>query len=68
MIAGVVVFGEWPDVFTYVGAGVIVVSTLYITIREIRGKRAKSLAIDAGQPDASTPLGLGIPGEADRAP
>ncbi len=66
VIAGVVVFGEWPDVFTYIGAGVIVVSTLYITIREIHSKRAKSLAIDAGQPDASTPLGLGVPGDADR--
>ncbi len=66
VIAGVVVFGEWPDVFTYVGAGVIVVSTLYITIREIHSKRAKSLAIDAGQPDAATPLGLDLPGEADR--
>jgi drug/metabolite transporter (DMT)-like permease len=59
IIAGLVVFGEWPDAFTYVGAGVIVVSTLYITIREIQSKRAKTLAIDAGQPDASNPLGLG---------
>uniref|UniRef100_B0T5M0 EamA domain-containing protein n=1 Tax=Caulobacter sp. (strain K31) TaxID=366602 RepID=B0T5M0_CAUSK len=65
VIAGALVFNEWPDVFTYVGAGVIVVSTLYITIREIQSKRAKSLAIDAGQPDAATPLGLGVPGEAD---
>ncbi len=58
VIAGLLVFGEWPDVFTWLGAGVIVVSTLYITIREIQSKRAKTLAIDAGQPDASTPLGL----------
>ncbi|CAN5139695.1 DMT family transporter [soil metagenome] len=60
VIAGLLVFGEWPDVFTWLGAGVIVVSTLYITIREIQSKRAKTLAIDAGQPDASTPLGLDL--------
>jgi drug/metabolite transporter (DMT)-like permease len=58
VIAGLLVFGEWPDVFTWLGAGVIVVSTLYITIREIQSKRARTLAIDAGQPDASIPLGL----------
>ena len=61
VIAGLLVFGEWPDAFTWLGAGVIVVSTLYITIREIQSKRAKTLAIDAGQPDASTPLGLDDP-------
>ncbi|MBJ7483325.1 MAG: DMT family transporter [Brevundimonas sp.] len=66
VIAGLLVFGEWPDVFTWLGAGVIVVSTLYITIREIQSKRAKTLAIDAGQPDASTPLGLDT--KADRTP
>ena len=61
VVAGLLVFGEWPDAFTWLGAGVIVVSTLYITIREIQSKRAKTLAIDAGQPDASTPLGLDDP-------
>ena len=66
VIAGLLVFGEWPDVYTWLGAGVIVVSTLYITIREIRSKRARTLAIDAGQPDAATPLGLGT--KADRTP
>lgn len=66
VVAGLLVFGEWPDVFTWLGAGVIVVSTLYITIREIQSKRAKTLAIDAGQPDASTPLGLDT--KADRTP
>jgi len=45
---------------------VLDVSTLYITIREIQSKRAKTLAIDAGQPDASTPLGLDT--RADRTP
>jgi drug/metabolite transporter (DMT)-like permease len=58
VIAGLLVFSEWPDVFTWVGSGVIVVSTLYITIREIRSKRAKTLAIDAGQPNPSAPLAL----------
>jgi len=66
VIAGLLVFGEWPDAFTWAGAGVIVVSTLYITFREIRGKRAKTLAIDAGQPDPSTPLRLDA--ERDTAP
>ena len=61
VVAGLLVFGEWPDAFTWIGAGVIVVSTLFITIREIQSKRAKTLAIDAGQPDASTPLGLDDP-------
>lgn len=65
VIAGLLVFGEWPDTFTWVGAGVIVVSTLYITIREIQSKRARTLAIDAGQPDAATPLGLGDPASPD---
>lgn len=66
VVAGLLVFGEWPDIFTWLGAGVIVVSTLYITIREIQSKRAKTLAIDAGQPDAATPLGLDT--KADRTP
>lgn len=60
VIAGLLVFGEWPDAFTWIGAGVIVVSTLYITIREIQSKRARTLAIDASQPDASIPLGLEV--------
>lgn len=58
VIAGLLVFGEWPDVFTWIGSGVIIVSTLYITIREIQSKRARTLAIDMGQPDASTPIRL----------
>lgn len=46
VIAGLLVFGEWPDTFTWLGAGVIVTSTLYITVREIRFKRARTLALD----------------------
>lgn len=46
VIAGLLVFGEWPDIFTWLGAGVIVTSTLYITVREIRSKRARTLALD----------------------
>ena len=46
VIAGLLVFGEWPDTFTWLGAGVIVTSTLYITVREIRSKRARTLALD----------------------
>ncbi|QTN18353.1 DMT family transporter [Brevundimonas sp. AJA228-03] len=58
VIAGLIVFGEWPDTFTWLGAGVIVISTLYITVREIRSKRARTLALDVGQPESVTPPGL----------
>ena len=58
VIAGLLVFGEWPDIFTWLGAGVIVTSTLYITVREIRSRRARTLALDVGQPEAVTPPGL----------
>ncbi len=33
---GFVGFGEWPDVWVFVGAGIIIASTLYITRREAR--------------------------------
>jgi uncharacterized membrane protein len=33
---GFVGFGEWPDVWVFVGAGIIIAATLYITRREAR--------------------------------
>jgi drug/metabolite transporter (DMT)-like permease len=59
VIAGLLVFGEWPDIFTWLGAGVIVTSTLYITVREIRSRRARTLVLDVGQPESVTLPGPG---------
>lgn len=53
IMAGLVVFGEMPDVFTYLGASVIIASTLYITNREMRMRRAKARAIKAPPPEAA---------------
>jgi drug/metabolite transporter (DMT)-like permease len=38
---GVALFGEWPAVNTWIGGGVIIVSTAYIGIRETRLARAR---------------------------
>ncbi|MNS10325.1 Riboflavin transporter [compost metagenome] len=53
IIAGLVVFGELPDAYTYLGAGVIVASTLYITNREIQIRRARTRAVEASPPEAA---------------
>lgn len=53
IIAGLVVFGELPDAYTYLGAGVIVASTLYITNREIQLRRARMRAVEASPPEAA---------------
>jgi len=53
IIAGLVVFGELPDAYTYLGAGVIVASTLYITNREIQIRRARMRAVEASPPEAA---------------
>jgi drug/metabolite transporter (DMT)-like permease len=39
-IIGIALFGETPDVFTLVGAGLILVSTVYIARREAAGRAA----------------------------
>ena len=33
---GFVFFDEWPDTWVFVGAGIIITATLYITRREAR--------------------------------
>lgn len=38
-VVGIVIFAELPDAWTLVGAGIIVVSTLYIALREARLKQ-----------------------------
>lgn len=53
IIAGLIVFGELPDAYTYLGAGVIVASTLYITNREIQLRRARMRAVEASPPEAA---------------
>lgn len=53
IIAGLVVFGELPDAYTYLGAGVIVASTLYLTNREIQIRRARMRAVEASPPEAA---------------
>ena len=39
-IIGIALFGETPDLFTLVGAGLILVSTVYIARREAAGRAA----------------------------
>jgi len=41
---GYLVFGEFPDVWTWVGGTVIFISTVYITYRESRRKRSSPVA------------------------
>lgn len=52
---GFLVFGELPDLWTWVGAGVIIASTGYIAQREVRlGRRAQRVAeATARAPDAT---------------
>ena len=49
------VFAEWPDAWTFVGAAIIVASTLYITRREAqlarRGRAAAENAARGGAGD-----------------
>lgn len=52
--AGFVLFGTIPDIWVFVGAAVIVASTLYITLREARRT-----------PPAATPLGDPVPASPD---
>lgn len=42
---GFIGFGEWPDVWVFVGAGIIIGATLYITRREARLARADAAAV-----------------------
>ncbi len=46
-ILGYVIFGDFPDLWTWTGAAVIVGSGLYITFREHRLQRAKRAAVTA---------------------
>lgn len=51
IILGIVMFGEWPDALTVVGAGIIVATGLYTLSRErIVAKRAASANISAASP------------------
>jgi len=47
VIFGLLIFAEWPDVWTFVGSAVIIGSTLYITRREARLRR--TAVIDASR-------------------
>ena len=57
-VLGYLVFGDFPDVWTWVGVSVIVVTGLYVVLRE-RRRQARSPAV--------TPAALPITG-ADRGP
>ena len=39
-VIGYLWFGEFPDLWTWVGGGIVFASTLYITYRESRAKQA----------------------------
>ena len=53
-LIGFAAFGEVPDLWTWVGAAVIVASSLYIAHREARLRRARRLGA-AGGPPAGAP-------------
>ncbi|MDX1709528.1 MAG: DMT family transporter [Rhodovibrionaceae bacterium] len=50
-LLGVIAFGEVPGIWTFLGAAVIVGSTLYISRRESRQRRSRTLG-DGGAPAA----------------
>ncbi|MAZ17089.1 MAG: EamA family transporter [Ahrensia sp.] len=51
IILGIVLFGEWPDALTLIGAGIIVATGLYTLHREmVVAKRAASANISAASP------------------
>lgn len=51
IILGIVLFGEWPDALTLIGAGVIVATGLYTLHRElVVARRAASANISAASP------------------
>ncbi len=40
---GVVIFGDWPDVWTLTGAGIVIASGLYLLYREmVRARERRS--------------------------
>jgi drug/metabolite transporter (DMT)-like permease len=43
-VLGLLMFGELPDFWTWVGAGVIFVSSYYIVFRESRARKARAKA------------------------
>lgn len=45
---GVLVFQEWPSLWTWVGAGVIVASTTYLGVRENRRQLERSTTVVSG--------------------
>ncbi len=49
--AGYVMFGEFPDVWTWVGGTIIFLSTIYITFRESQQKKAQRAREAAAQED-----------------
>ncbi len=45
---GFALFGEWPDIWVFAGAAIIIASTLYITRREARIAREAARRTEAG--------------------
>jgi drug/metabolite transporter (DMT)-like permease len=41
MIAGVLIFAQWPSAATLIGASIVIGSTVYITLREEKLKASK---------------------------
>ena len=48
LVAGWLVFDEWPDILTFVGSGIIVVTGVYTLYREGKMRRAARLTAQAG--------------------
>jgi len=48
IIVGFVVFGDVPDIYTLIGAGIVVSSGLYVYYREQAAKRKDRAAAERG--------------------
>ncbi len=48
LVAGWLVFDEWPDILTFVGSGIIVATGVYTLYREGKMRRAARLTAQAG--------------------
>ena len=55
ILIGIVLFAEWPDEWTLVGAAVIICSTLYIARREARLSESQRVALSKDRDGISPP-------------
>jgi S-adenosylmethionine uptake transporter len=58
VVFGALFFDEWPDLFTLVGAGIVIASGIYIVLREAQGKVSETTPVLTGRvrPESAVPM------------